>query len=297
MTSDGTLEKTYDYFRVGGYPVVPAMCVGNPFHREAYARGVRDGCLITFQGQKSTTFRGVDISKIKMHARSMLDLLTAFYAMELRSNEFPLVAGAERKFPGALVHAYLLTSTLCYVEIEDKNGVSGFFTTKSSAIYEAMSDYRTVASRKQKPNSFYAQLDLAYAELNSNVFDALKFSADRDGYKVSKCKLNLSKPSITILPMYSIAAYIDAIIAGLMKHRVWITYLDDGNAESKVMTSLRSDVLAYWLRTCDPRAVQQAQSVWQNPFLFGEITLPDLKSSYQHVTLRVLNIQDIQVLD
>lgn len=296
MILDGTLEKTYDYFRVGGYPVVPAMCVGNPFHRETYDHGVQQGRLITFRGQLPTTFRALDISKIKMQGRSMLDLLTTFYAMELRSNEFPLVAGAERKFPAALVDAYLLTSTLCYVETEDKNGVSGFFATKSPAIYEAMSDYRTVAQRKQKPNSFYAQLDLAYAELNSNVFDALKFSADRDGYKVTKCRLNLTKPNVTILPMYSIAAYIDSIIAGLMKHRVWVTYLD-GNVESKVLTSLRSDALAYWLRTCDPRAVQQAQGAWQNPFLFGEITLPDLKSSYQHVTLRVFNIQDIQVLD
>lgn len=296
MALDGTLEQTYNYFRVGGYRVAPAMSVANPFHMETYAHGVQEGRLITFQGQRPTTFRAIDISKIKMNGRSMLDLLTTFYAMELRSNHLPLVADAERRYPGSLVHAYLLTSTLCYVEVENKDGVSGFFVTKSPAIYEAMSDYRTVASKRQKPNSFYAQLDLAYAELNSNVFDVLKFSADRDGYKVSKHKLNLTRSNITILPMYSIAAYIDTIIACLMKHRVWITYLD-GNVESKLMTSLRTDVLAYWLSTSDPRAVQQAQNVWQNPFLFGELTFPDLKSPYQHVTLQAMKIKDIQILD
>lgn len=288
-------QKIYDYFRVGGNGVVPALCVANPFHKEMYDRGVKEGYLITFQGRKTKTFRVVDISKIMMNGRSVLDLLVTVYAEELRSTEFPLVAGAERKIPGSLTNAYLLNSTLCYVEIEDKNGVSGFFVTKSPLIYQAMSDYRTVASKRQKPNSFYDQLSVSYAELNSNVFDVLKFSVDRDGYKVTKYKLNLTRSNVTILPMYSIAAFIDAIIAGLMNHRVLITYLD-GNAESKLMTSLRTDVLAHWLRTCDPKVVQQAQNGWQNPFLFGELTFPDLKSSYQHVTLQAMKIKDIQIL-
>ena len=295
MVVRASSNNIYDYFRIGGYNIVPALCVANPFHKEVYDRGITQGQLITFQGTSSRTFRAVDVSSLMMNGRSVLDQLVSVYATELRSTVFPLVAGAERKMPGPLTNAYLLNSALSYVEIEDKNGVSGFFATKSHMIYEAMSDYRTVASRRQKPNSFYDQLNLAYAELNSNIFDVLKVTGDRDGYKVSKYKLNLNKPGITILPMYCIANYIDAIIAKLMNHRALITYLD-GRVESKLMTSLRTDVLAYWLGTSDPGVVLQAQNVWQNPFLFGELTFPDLKSPYQYVTLQALKIKDIQIL-
>ena len=296
MVVRASSDKTYDYFRVGGYNIDPALCVANPFHLEMNDHGLKEGYLITFQGTSSRTFRAVDVSSLMMNGRSVLDQLVTVYAAELRSTVFPLVAGAERKIPGPLTNAYLLNSALSYVEIEDKNGVSGFFATKSHMVYEAMSDYRTVASRKQKPNSFYAQLNLAYAELNSNIFDVLKVTGDRDGYKVGKYKLNLNKPGITILPMYSIANYIDAIIAKLVNNRALITYLD-GHVESQLLTSLRADALAYWLGTSDPSVVLQAQNVWQNPFLFGELTFPDLKSPCQHVTLQALKIKDIRILE
>ena len=116
MVVRASSNNIYDYFRIGGYNIVPALCVANPFHKEVYDRGITQGQLITFQGTSSRTFRAVDVSSLMMNGRSVLDQLVSVYATELRSTVFPLVAGAERKMPGPLTNAYLLNSALSYVE-------------------------------------------------------------------------------------------------------------------------------------------------------------------------------------
>ena len=93
-----------------------------------------------------------------------------------------------------------------------------------------------------------------------------------------------------MLPVYSMGNYIDHLIHGLSRAEVRMTYTDNGE-DHAVLTSLNASVLGVWLNTHDAATIQQAQENWQNPFHFGVLSLPDLESRQQYVTVPVLGIR------
>ncbi|MFC5530478.1 hypothetical protein [Cohnella yongneupensis] len=290
------VSNEHAYFRINGVPNVPALSVDNAFHRDMYSRGVEEGLLITCGRKPITPFRSVDISEM-ITERGTLDDGVAFYsAVELRQSGLPLPIGFEQRYKLPLIYAYMLNSALCYVEVSRKNGMDTFFATKSYEVIQAFSHELAETEKRKKVEDYEQQLLTSHTELQSGIFEFVKLVPDRGGFKIFKAKVNTNKKDTIVIPMYSIANFIDSIIRFLGRHHVMIKYVEDGQ-EYQFVTSLREDILFQWLDTKNSADVKKVQESWQNPFSFTEMTLPELSRDHTFVTVRALDITSIRPLD
>ncbi|RAV06618.1 hypothetical protein [Paenibacillus sp. YN15] len=296
LNASNLSQRQHEYFKIIGKPVVPALSVDNGFHRDMYERGVKEGYLITCCGERQHTFRSVDISEMVTECGRMMDGIAFYSAEEIRQSGLPLPIGVERQYTGSLIHSSLLNGTLCYVEADGKNGKSSFYATKHMGIVHALKNDLAESEKRKKVEGYHDQLTTSHQELSSNIFNVIKIVNDRDGFKLSKHRLNLNRKGIVMMPMYSIGNYIDKLIYCLTHHRVLMTYLEEG-VGYQFVTSLRTDAIAKWQQSNHAATIQKVQDSWQNPFDFGEIILPNLLIPNQYVKVRVLDIISIQKLD
>ena len=272
------------YYRYGGVPVVPALSVDNGLHSDLYQKGVSAGFLVTMKGQQPPIFRSSDIGEMG----HLVDEIAMWSAAELRHGGLPLPPGIERTMPTSLVNSYFLNSCLMYVEHQTKSGVSSYYATKNDDVVKALSDH-IATNEFKKMKTFGEQWSTSYTELDSQVFQVVKIVPEMGGFVLGKQRLHLNSKGVTMLPVYSIGNYIDKLIYWLSQSKVRIVYTENG-VDQSVITSLNASVLGAWLNTHDAATIQQAQENWQNPFNFGVLSLPDLESRQQYVTVPVLGI-------
>lgn len=296
LSNESRRNRQHHYFQYLNSPIVSPLCADNEFHHDMYNRGAKDGFLITYADQPQQTFRSVDMSEMVTECGKLIDGLALYSAEELRQSGLPLPKGVEHQFKGSLINSYILNSSLAYIETIGKNGKSSFYATKHLGVVQALSNDLAETEKRKKMDSFYEQFTTTFTQLSSNIFEVIKLENDRGGLKLSKHRVNFNAKGTVIMPLYSIGNYIDKLIALIGNHRVMITYLKD-NTEYKLVTSLRSDAIAKWLKTNSPNAIHKVQGSWQNPFAFGEVILPNLMVSDQYVTIQVLDITSIQKLD
>jgi hypothetical protein len=273
------------YYRYGGVPVVPALSVDNGLHRDLYQKGFSAGFLVTMKGQQPPIFRSSDIGEMG----HLVDEIAQWSAAELRHGGLPLPPGIERTMTTALVNSYFLNSCLMYVEHETKNGVSSYYAAKNDDVVKALSDH-IATNEFKKMKTFGEQWSTSYTELDTQVFQVVKIVPEMGGFMLSKQRIHLNSKGVTMLPVYSIANYIDKLIYWLSQSKVKVIVTENGEDKS-VITSLNTSVLGAWLNTHDAATIQQAQENWQNPFNFGVLSLPDLESRLQYVTVPVLGIR------
>jgi hypothetical protein len=290
------LDEEYAYFRINGVPIVPALSTGNGFHHDMYMRGVKDGLLIMMGEKPVKPFRSVDISEI-VTEKGTLDEGVAYYsAVELRNSGLPLPIGFEKRCKLPLIYAYILQSSLCYVEVSGKGGKDAFFATKCYGVIQAMAQELAEAEKHKKVEDYLEQLSTSHMELKSGIFHVVKLVPDRGGFRIWKAKVNTNKKDTIVLPMYSIANYMEHIVRFLGEHRVRITYVENGE-EQKLETSLRKDDLQRWLRNNNSHDVEKVRESWQNPFCFSELILPDLTRQRTFVTVCAFDILSISPLN
>ena len=277
------------YYRYGGVPIVLALSVNNGLHSDLYQKGASAGFLVTMKGQQPPIFRSSDIGDMLTTGGKMVDEIAMWSAAELRYGGLPLPPGIERTMPTALVNSYFLNSALMYVEQATKSGVSSYYATKNPDVVKAMSDH-IATNECKKMTTFGEQWSTSYTELDTQVFQVVKIVPEMGGFVLSKQRVKLNSKGVTMLPVYSISNYIDKLIYWLSQSKVRIVYTENGEDKS-VITSLHASVLGAWLNTHDAATIQQAQENWQNPFNFGVLSLPDLESRLQYVTVPVLGIR------
>jgi hypothetical protein len=277
------------YYRYGGVPVVPALSVDNGLHSDLYQKGLSAGFLVTMKGQQPPIFRSSDIGDMVTENGKLTDEIATWSAVELRYGGLPLPPGIERTMSTALVNSYFLNSCLMYVEHQTKSGVSSYYATKNDDVVKALSDH-IATNELKKMKTFGEQWSTSYTELDSQVFQVVKIVPEMGGFVLSKQRIHLNSKGVTMVPVYSIGNYIDKLIYWLSQSKVSIVYTENGEDHS-VITSLHAGVLGAWLNTHDAATIQQAQENWQNPFHFGVLSLPDLASRQQYVTVPVLGIR------
>jgi hypothetical protein len=289
-------KKQHDYFSYVDKPIDELLCSSNRFHDDMGKVGRRDGRLITF-GEKPLIHHSIDVSEMITEYGVMNEDIAKSSAEELRNNGLALPLGIERNYKNSLIYAYILNSCLCYVEVNKKNGVKEcFYATKNMDVYAELHDELADSQKKKQFDRIQSQFTTTYLEVSSGIFEVVKLTPDRDGLQLSKQRANSNSKDTVIIPMYSIGYYIDYLLHLLSNHRAVVTFTENGEKQ-KLITSLKYEALAKWMNTNEDNAIEKVQESWNNPFVFGEIILPDLFSCNDYVTVSVLDITSVQEVD
>lgn len=286
-------SKQEVYFKYLGSPITPALYASNRFHQILYQMSSEKGYLLTF-GKSLKVFRERNLHNLSTEFGMMDSVLASASAAELRRGGLPLPIGFEKQNKLALIHSYLFNSSLCYVEVEQKDGrVVAFYATKSRGVLTALGDELAESERKKKVKSFAKHLSNSYEELFTGVFEVVKITPDMGGMKLSKAKVNINRKEVTVFPMYVMGNYVDRLIERVERQLVTIAYNENG-VTKHFKTSLRPDILAKWLKTNDLKKIKHVQDHWQNPFFLGEVILPNLSKRGEFITVRITQIVSIK---
>lgn len=284
-------KKEYDYFSYFNKPLVPAYCVRNGLHSEMYSRA-KKGFLVNFLNPLDT-FRSINISEIVTEKDNLDRVLAKNSANELSAMGLDLPINFQQQHVINLNCSYILNSCLCFVLVETKKGIKTFFATKSSYILSALKPHFAVTELKKKLDNFQLQFTTSYNEVNTGVFETVTFSNDKGGLRLGKAKINCNAKSTVIIPMYVIGNYLDSLDNHLRKNKVVITYKgSDGDKE--VVTTLIPALIAKWLRTNNKKDVEKVIDNSQNPYVFGELFLPDLYNKNKFVNFHALSIKSVK---
>ncbi|ETT56798.1 hypothetical protein C162_00260 [Paenibacillus sp. FSL R7-269] len=269
-------------------PITQLLASDNGLHDHLAQRSLR-GRLLNFRNTPCTTFKVLDVAKIKAGNMSLKGAIALHSAALLREMGLPLPIGIERQYAQSLVDSYLLNSSLCYVETIRKGQKESYFATKSSAVYKAMLP-ELVKTRRYV--DYTPQFTPTHEELKTGNFNVMKMALDYGGFHVSQQRLRAQQNGTIIIPMYAIAHYIDYLISLMHSGAVEVEFMENGVAR-RLLTSLHCDVLAQaW--GLDNAAVEKVQGSWQNAFHFGELILPVLKRPGKFATVQVYDILNIK---
>lgn len=285
------IQKEYEYFGYVGKRITDAYCADSGIHQEFYERGLK-GFMMSFTNSLDT-FRSVCIKEIVTEKGSLDRVLAHYSAIELRNMGLPLPAGFETQHILELNTSYILNSTLCWVAIETKKGTNSFFATKNPHMLTALSSHFAETESKKRLVNFQPQLTNTYNELNTGIFEAVTLSNDNGGLRLGKAKINCNAKGTIITTMYSLGNFIDSVSNYLGKNKTLIVYTENGE-EKNLVTTLIPAVLEKWIGAKHKNTISNIIDNSQNPFVYGELVLPNLYKRNDFVNLHVLSIKSIR---
>lgn len=271
------------------------FCATNIVNRNLIRLGTGEGQLVAW-GNPPASFQSVDISAIPIaDGKSVADWIATYMASVYRDEGVSLPFGIESEKAEQLIDSYNLNANLCYAVVKTRGGVGvdRFFVTKSAEVLNTLSPRLAPDERKKGFGRFKDAFSNTFSELDSSRFNAVKILPDKDGFHLSKVSIS-TRNKISLLPVYSIANYGNAIAQFLQRNIVRLAYSVDGIPHHPIDTTLETKFLAQWLNTATDKADYWLQSQIANPLSFAYLTVPDLECFQHFVTVPVLGIKNIQ---
>jgi hypothetical protein len=292
MSNYEILNRYYGYLDA---PIAPAYCSSNGLHNDLHKKGVQRGIMISFT-EPLKTFRSVNIRELSAD-NSTLDLILAEYnTMELRRAGLDLPINFAKSKKTELIASYILNSSLCWVSTTTKNGSKSFFATKNPFIFSSLSSLFAESEYRKKTCGFAEQFTTTFSEITTGKFQIISLIFDNGGFRIGKATINCKSEDTTIVPMYVIGNYIDSICNYLSNNKVIITYTEDSKEKSFV-TTLNPIIIQQWTKSKDINIVNSIIDKSQNPFIYGQLILPNLYKFKDFVTLHVLSITSIRKIE
>lgn len=285
-------QKQHNYFGYIGKPLADAYCINNGFHDEMYTCGSKKRCFMNYLN-KMDTFRTVNIADMISDNISLQEALAEYNASELRSMGLALPLNFSKQHINELNASYILNSSLCCVTTVTKKGTNSFFTTKNPNIFVAISNNIAETGSKKNLNNFRLQFTSSYSELSTGKFEILTLTNDAGGFKLGKAKVNCNSKDTILTTVYSLGNYVDSVFNYLCKNKVLILYTD-GDKEKSLVTTLIPEIVQKWIYTKDKNEATRVIENAQNPYVFGELVLPNLYKRNDFVSLHVLSIKSIR---
>lgn len=286
------IKKQYDYFGYLQKTLTGAFCSKNEFHSEMYELGHKKGFMVSFLNPLNT-FRSISINDIVTENGTLDEELAEYSGGELRNMGLALPINFSHSHRIELNASYILNSSLCWVSVESKKGRVTFFATKNPQILSALFPYFADTEKKKKFTNFQTQFTTTFTELNSGTFNVVALTNDNGGLRLGKARVNCNSKSIKITTMYALGNFIDSISNYLCKNKVLIVYTENSE-EKNLVTTLVPDVLSKWLGTKDKQSIARIVDNSQNPFVYGELILPNLYKRNEFISLHVLSIKSIK---
>jgi hypothetical protein len=290
------VQEQRQYFDFVNCPIDSnALCAANLFHSQMDKLGISQNRLITWNGVPQMV-SSLDMSLIPYQGGSYLQEALAKYTADyMRRQRYLLPVGVEKKWAVSLLDGYFLKSCLVYGEYTSRSGVKvRLLVTKSAGVLHALRSRSAPSELRKTPERFAEQTELSYNELESGIFQAVSVIPEADGYHFKKVKINTRNKGF-LVPYYSLLNWGFALGAHLASRQSVLSYTVEG-LETEVLTSLEPEVLAKWMGTYPQDAVASLSRSWRSSLLAGEVTVPNLQSPGQFVTVPVLGVQRVEAL-
>lgn len=278
-----------------GVPVEPtALCVQNRLHGFNYRLGTQGKTLslVTVNNYPPVIGRR-DMSEIAVDGRPLDTWVALAQAQILKDIGIELPAGTVSKYHETLRVSYLLSSSVCVVAMQTRNGTQYALVTKCPELISALRPQLCQVDKKKRLDYFSTQFSTTYAEIHSGAFNTVRIFADVDGIRLNKVKIG-AKSARHLIPYYSIQNYAAQLVALLSTHRVTLTYRDGDGVSHRFSTTLINPVLAELLDTTINGAESAKWVDWTDALSLGYMSLIDLKSR-QFVSVPILNIENIEI--
>lgn len=285
-------KNQYNYYRYLGSSITDACCTNNGLHRDMYGLGTSKGHMVSFL-KPMDTFRSICISDIITEEGTLDKAIADYSAKELRNMGLALPVNFSSSHRSELNTSYILNSSLCWVSIKTKKGTNTFFATKSPFVLSGLYPNFAETEIRKRRISFNEQFITSYKELNTGIFQVVTLINDNGGLRIGKDKINCNAKNTIITTMYAIGNFIDSVSNYLGKNKALIVYIENGE-ERNVVTTLVPTVVEKWIGGNDKSQAENIIKNSQNPFVYGELILPNLYTKKEFVNVPVLSIKSIR---
>lgn len=207
-----------------------------------------------------------------------------------------LQLGYETRNPGfylkhkyMLMADYLLTASLCYVEIFDKNKCEQkFYATRNRLIAGELANMTELDSRK-----FSQYLSPYEASYEMNQIKTLRLKEKKVGFTVTQPRSVLDfSANIKVTPVFLLTSFVEGFKDVALQHMVKIRFLKDNLQEREVITTLNGGILGTYYDADKVNEMMNTSSLQINQR--GFITVPELGiSKYDSTGTRSINVARI----
>lgn len=207
-----------------------------------------------------------------------------------------------------LFYQYLMTVSICYVEVEKWKTVSGvtqptydkFLCTRNPAIIGAWMGI-TPGEAQAK---YSARIKTDNAELDANIVRFVKLNQSAKGNSVTVPRTLVSTEKMRCVPLFMLYAWMEGCKTVLQNNIVKFTFLKDNHTEREMCSTLSEDIIrryysdnnfiSYMFGGIDINSTQQGGMMLSSKAHRGYVKLPELGSSiYDSSGTRSLNLARI----
>lgn len=305
------------YSLTNGKYIVPLKTVDNMFIRQVYSLAVnyaKQNKMLSLVGKNVMSNRGEVSSKSKKASeKSVIDLCKIAPLMgvdgvknikeEIALHRWKSLGFRDgspdfwKKETELLMYDYLLSSSLCYVEVFEKGAakVEKFYATRNRFIAGGVADVDTTETAKY--NNY---LTPNLSDYRNKQIRVLKLTQNKSGFKITQPRsaLDFYNKIVKITPLFLIGAFVEGITPSLCKEIIKFTYIKDNSQERELITTLSPTIL---MKYYDAEFAQKMLNNSENNFGRGYIRVPELGSSkYDETGVRALNlcrITSIEILN
>ena len=268
-----------------------------PAHFNLYKIAHKQGVLIDFL-KPSGCHCSRPLSQIAGLANTPMDIQMAQVQQELlKSFGLPLSHDFYNMHLNNLIMSYLLYSSVCYVQSEGVNGLDSYYVTKQIAIIEGLKPFiNSKDIAKLNKGYFNDRYKTELSELTESKHKVILLRADADGYHLSKNTLYSNSKNTLIYPAYALRGYKKTLLGVLKRRVIRLTCLDSSGRDIKFVTTLNGDAICSWLQISD---MNQCQPIWrqvEGAYCEANLTLPNLDTKNEFVTINLLQIKNVQIL-
>lgn len=184
---------------------------------------------------------------------------------------------------------YLLTSSLCYVEVFDGTShVDKFFATRNRFIAGMVT-----GKSEEETRDYTTYLRTDATNYETRQLKALKIAASNSGFRISRPRssIDFENCNVKVTPLFLMASFYSGLEQALQDKILKIKYIKDNFVEREFITTLNIPTLN---QMYDNDTVQRLISNVQVMLYRGYVRLPELGlSKYDETGVRALNISRI----
>lgn len=273
------------------------QCLDIPAHFNLYKIAHKQGVLIDFL-KPSGCHCSRPLSQISGVANSPINIEMAQVQQEiLKSLGLNLGDDFYNLHLNNLIVSYLLYSSLCYVQSGGQNGLDSYYVTKQVGIIEGLKPFiNSKDIKKLNKGYFNDRYKTELSELTESKHKVITIRPDADGYHLSKNTLYSNSKNTLIYPAYALGGYKKTLLGVLKRRVIRITCLDSSGGDIKFVTTLNGDALCKWLKVSE---VNRCQPIWrqvEGSYCEANLTLPNLDTRNEFITINLLHIKNVQIL-
>lgn len=206
-----------------GVQVVPATCCNTGLHRMLYTlsrKGWMTNCV-----REIDSFRCNNLSDIRFDTnRPWTTAIAEAQQLFLKDEGIALQGDFYTGHMSAMIASYLLSSCLCFVQVESTEGLQSYYATKQRGIMDFVKG-SIIPADISKINGVYfqEQYTTSLDELIKAKFKVITLKQDADGLHLGKGTLYTNSSNCFIYPLYMVRSYKDTLLGVLKNNVVRIT--------------------------------------------------------------------------